>query len=109
MEKVEKNKAKNEIKFKYALKDRIIIALLSSFTFSFIYFIFGPIDIFKNNFDEYLFSLGDFIVPLLVIFLLSFIILFLIIVFRKGPGVNVATSIILTFIVYRIYWCTFYK
>ena len=103
MKEEEKNKTKKEKKFRYTLKDRIIIALLSSFTFSFIYFIFGPIDIFKNNFDEYIFSLGDFIGPLLIIFLFFFILLFILIVIKRGPGLNISTSIILAFIVYRIH------
>lgn len=96
----DKTQADRSINFKYSKKDRALIAALSSFTFLFIYLLFGPIDIFLNNFDEYIFSLNDFIGILLLLFVPLFIVFFSIIMFFKGTGTNIITSFILSFIVY---------
>ena len=90
----------NSLRFKYSIKERIVIALLSSFTFLFIYLIFGPIDIYLNNFDEYVFSLNDFIVPLLLIFFSFFIMMPTLIALFRGVGINITTSFIMAFIIY---------
>lgn len=90
----------NGLKFKYSMKEKALIISLSLFTFLFIYLIFGPIDIFANNCDEYIFSFGDFIGPLLLLFITFFMLLFVIMMFFKGMGINIITSLMLTFIIY---------
>ncbi len=95
---------------KYSLKEKLLISLLTSFAASFIVFVFNPIDIFANNAQEFSFALNDFILPLLLCFLVCFAAVFGILMIFNKHLLNTATSVILSiFISSYIYNLTFGK
>jgi hypothetical protein len=69
------NKKKNLYFDARPFHKRLIPAALCSFLLVFTVIIFGATDIFVNNREEFPFELGDFIVPLLLIALGSFVVL----------------------------------
>ena len=94
-----KNDKKIE-KLKYTAKERLLISSLTSLTISFIYILFGSIDIYANNYKEYLFSFSDFILPLLGVFALCFVALTLILWIFKGTILNILSCFIFSVIVW---------
>lgn len=95
---------------KYSLKEKLLISLLTSFAASFIVFVFNPIDIFANNAQEFSFALNDFILPLLLCFLVCFVAVFGILMIFNKHLLNTITSVILSiFVSSYIYNLTFGK
>ncbi len=95
---------------KYSLKEKLLISLLTSFAASFIVFVFNPIDIFANNAQEFSFALNDFILPLLLCFLVCFAAVFGILMIFNKHLLNTITSVILSiFVSSYIYNLTFGK
>lgn len=80
----------------YSKKERLIIALLTSLTVSFIFILFGPVDIYANNKQEFAFTFSDFILPLLIIFFCAWTLLFLLLYIFKGKALNIAATGILS-------------
>ena len=84
---------------KYNIKEKFLISALISFAASFIVFIFNPIDIFANNAQEFSFALNDFILPLLLCFLICFAAIFGILMIFNKQLLNIITSVILSIFV----------
>lgn len=61
---------------KYSTKEKAIIAALTSLTMSFVFLLFGPIDIYANNMREFAFSFSDIIGLVALSFVISFALLF---------------------------------
>lgn len=95
---MKKNKdGKSALKMeKYNLKEKLLISILISFAASFVIFIVNPIDIFANNAQEFSFALGDFILPLLLCFLVCFAAVFGFLMIFNKQLLNIFTSVILS-------------
>ena len=94
-----KEKKQMDLRFKYSKKERALVSGLTSFLVSFIFILFGSLDIYANNFNEYLFSLSDFILPLLLVFVLCFIALFGLFFLFKGRGLNTITAVVISIMI----------
>lgn len=81
---------------KYNIKEKLLISTLISFAASFMVFIVNPIDIFANNAQEFSFALGDFILPLLLCFLVCFAAVFGFLIIFNKQLLNTFTSVILS-------------
>ena len=61
---------------KYSTKEKTIIAALTSLTMSFVFLLFGPVDIYANNMREFAFSFSDIIGLVALSFVIGFALLF---------------------------------
>lgn len=91
--KIAKNRAKMN---KYTTKEKVLISALVSFVFSFIIFLFNPIDIVANNAQEFSFALSDIIGGVLLSFFASFAILFAVLMIFNKYILNIITSLLLS-------------
>ena len=91
--KIAKSRAKMN---KYTTKEKVLISALVSFVFSFIIFLFNPIDIVANNEQEFSFALGDIIGGVLLSFFASFAILFAVLMIFNKYILNIITSLLLS-------------
>ncbi|MGN1122766.1 MAG: hypothetical protein ACI4RR_00360 [Eubacterium sp.] len=98
--KFEKLNSKQMPKFKYEKKERLTIAALTSLAVTFVYLLFGPIDIYANNKEEFAFAFSDLALPVILIFLASFAVLSVLLYFLKGKVLNVITSVLLSLTLY---------
>ena len=87
--KIAKSRAKMN---KYTTKEKVLISALVSFVFSFIIFLFNPIDIVANNAQEFSFALSDIIGGILLSFFASFAILFAVLMIFNKYILNIITS-----------------
>lgn len=94
--KIAKNRAKMN---KYTTKEKVLISALVSFVFSFIIFLFNPIDIVANNAQEFSFALSDIIGGVLLSFFASFAILFAVLMIFNKYILNIITSLLLSFFI----------
>ncbi len=62
-----KKEKKTDIK-KYTLKEKLLISCLTGFAVSFVLFLFGPVDIYANNMQEFAFTFKDIVLPILLQF-----------------------------------------
>lgn len=93
----DKNIAKSRAKMnKYTTKEKVLISALVSFVFSFIIFLFNPIDIVANNAQEFSFALSDIIGGILLSFFASFAILFAVLMIFNKYILNIITSLLLS-------------
>lgn len=81
---------------KYTTKEKVLISALVSFVFSFIIFLFNPIDIVANNAQEFSFALSDIIGGILLSFFASFAILFAVLMIFNKYILNIITSLLLS-------------
>lgn len=91
--KIAKSRAKMN---KYTTKEKVLISALVSFVFSFIIFLFNPIDIVANNAQEFSFALSDIIGGILLSFFASFAILFAVLMIFNKYILNIITSTLLS-------------
>lgn len=91
--KIAKSRAKMN---KYTTKEKVLISALVSFVFSFIIFLFNPIDIVANNAQEFSFALSDIIGGILLSFFASFAILFAVLMIFNKYILNIITSLLLS-------------
>ena len=91
--KIAKSRAKMN---KYTTKEKVLISALVSFVFSFIIFLFNPIDIVANNAQEFSFALSDIIGGILLSFFASFAILFGVLMIFNKYILNIITSLLLS-------------
>lgn len=91
--KIAKSRAKMN---KYTTKEKVLISALVSFVFSFIIFLFNPIDIVANNAQEFSFALSDIIGGILLSFFASFAILFAVLMILNKYILNIITSLLLS-------------
>ncbi len=62
-------KEKKQIEFeKYTFKEKLLISCLTGFTVSFVLCLFGPIDIYANNMQEFAFTFKDMALPVFLLF-----------------------------------------
>lgn len=93
----DKKIAKSRTKMnKYTTKEKVLISALVSFVFSFIIFLFNPIDIVANNAQEFSFALSDIIGGVLLSFFASFAILFAVLMIFNKYILNIITSLLLS-------------
>lgn len=92
------DKSKKKSKVEYTKKERAVIAVMSSLTISFIVFLSGSLVIYFNNYREYMFSLEDFIFPLLGIFIASFALLSFLLYLCRGRAIILLSQMIFIFI-----------
>ena len=93
----DKKIAKSRVKMnKYTTKEKVLISALVSFVFSFIIFLFNPIDIVANNAQEFSFALSDIIGGILLSFFASFAILFAVLMIFNKYILNIITSLLLS-------------
>lgn len=93
----DKKIAKSSAKMnKYTTKEKVLISALVSFVFSFIIFLFNPIDIVANNAQEFSFALSDIIGGILLSFFASFAILFAVLMIFNKYILNIITSLLLS-------------
>ncbi len=89
--KPEKNKNLIE---KYTLKEKLLMSGLTSLAVSFMFILFGCIDIYANNMLEFAFTFSDIIGPVLLVFFAVWAALFAILmIFNKGL-LNIFTAFI---------------
>lgn len=87
---------------KEEMKKRLPYALLAGFTVSFMFFLFGVLEIFAGNRDEFLFFVTDFILYLVILALISSIIISALIMFLPR-SVSVVIFGIVTWIAFMSY------
>jgi hypothetical protein len=84
---------------KKEIKSRLPFALLAGFTFSFMFFFFGVLEIYAGNRDEFMFSVSDFIWPITVIALSVAVVLSALILFLPKTASNIVFGLLV--------WVTF--
>lgn len=91
-------KSKNLIE-KYTLKEKLLMSGLTSLAVSFMFFLFGCIDIYANNMLEFAFTFSDIIGPVLLVFFAVWAALFaFLMIFNKG-FLNIVTAVVFGIII----------
>lgn len=101
--KFENLKNKQMPKFKYEKKERLTIAALTSLAVTFVYLLYGPIDIYANNKEEFAFAFSDLALPVFLIFAASFVVLSAVLYLFKGKAINVISSALLSVMLYMFF------
>lgn len=88
---------KKELKIeKYSLNQRALIAGLTALPVSFVFFLFGPIDIYANNMQEFLLTYNDIIGMFLLAFFISFVAMFALLMLLNKFALNIVSAILLS-------------
>ena len=96
-------KEKKKIEFeKYSLKEKLLISCLTGFAVSFVIFLFGPIDIYANNMQEFAFTFKDIALPLFLIFLAGGICITAVLMLFQRFLLNIISSIPVSLIIASI-------
>ncbi len=86
-------KEKKEIVIeKYSVKERLLIAGLTGLAVSFMFFLFGTIDIYANNMAEFAFTFSDIIGPVLITFFVFWIVISAVVFVFNKAVLNIFTA-----------------
>lgn len=98
---MKKNKTKKEkVAFeKYTVKEKVLMSALTSLTMSFVFLLFGPIDIYANNMREFAFAFSDIIGMVLLSFIIGFVVLFGFLMIFNRYFFNMLTALVFSVIV----------
>lgn len=83
----------------YTKKEHLLIASLSSLTVSFIFLLFGPVDIYANNKQEFAFAFADFVLPLLLIFAGAWLAMSVALIVFRNRRINTVSSVLISAVV----------
>ena len=87
-------KEKKKIEFeKYSIKEKLLISCLTGFAASFVLFLFGPIDIYANNMQEFAFTFKDIAAPVILLFFGVAILISGILMLLQRFALNVVSSL----------------
>ena len=87
-------KEKKKIEFeKYTVKEKLLISCLTGFTASFILFLFGPIDIYANNMQEFPFTFKDIAMPIVALYLVVAVAISAILMLFQRFALNIISSL----------------